>query len=61
MTSSQPIPSERDHGMAEMVTMYERLAAMDPAALRSLAVKLQYPPRHGLRLQPSSRNADRSK
>ena len=41
MTGTQPIHSEPDDGVAEMVTMYQRLAAMDPPALRSLAVELQ--------------------
>ena len=41
MTSSQPIHSETDDSVAEMVTIYQRLAAMDPPALRSLAVELQ--------------------
>lgn len=41
MTGTQPNHSEPDEGVAEMVTIYERLAAMDPPALRSLAVELQ--------------------
>jgi hypothetical protein len=41
MTGTQPIHSQPDDGVAEMVTMYERLAAMDPPALRSLALELQ--------------------
>ncbi len=41
MTGAQRIHSEPDDGVAEMVTIYQRLAAMDPPALRSLAVELQ--------------------
>jgi hypothetical protein len=41
MTGIQPIDAEPDDGVAEMVTIYQRLAAMDPPALRSLAVELQ--------------------
>jgi hypothetical protein len=41
VTDTQSIDSDRGDDVAEMTTMYRRLATMDPQALRSLAVELE--------------------
>jgi hypothetical protein len=40
MTGPQQVDSEADDDVTAMLTMYPRLATMDPPALRSLAAEL---------------------
>ena len=41
MTAAQPVQTNPGDDVAEMLTMYRRLAAMDPPALRALAAELE--------------------
>ena len=41
MTAAQPVQTNAGDDVAEMLTMYRRLAAMDPPALRALAAELE--------------------
>jgi hypothetical protein len=41
VTAAQPIHTDADDDVSEMLTMYRRLAIMDPPALRALAAELE--------------------
>jgi hypothetical protein len=41
VTATQPVDTAAGGDVAEMLTTYRRLAAMDPPALRSLAAELE--------------------
>ena len=41
MTAAQPVQTNPGDDVAALLTMYRRLAAMDPPALRALAAELE--------------------